>query len=77
MPQAGAGGFGKSTKKKIDTSGGLVVPKEGKRVRTSDLLDEKETSGRQAADGAPAGFPTGWLTSSCLQLMYMMGLVRW
>lgn len=63
IAQAGAGGFGKSTKKKVDTSGGLVVPKEGKRVRSSDLLDEAEPSSKQAVEGAPAGFPKGWFTS--------------
>lgn len=58
VSRAGAGGFGKSTKKKVDTSGGFVVPKEGKRVRLSDLSDEAGPSSKQA-DGAPPGFPTG------------------
>lgn len=53
-------GFGKSNKKKVATDKGLVMPKKFKNITTSDLTDEATAVSKQkAADGAPAGFPTG------------------
>lgn len=58
----GAGGFGKSTKKsRVDTAGGMVVPKKLKNISTADLQDGASPSQRGASvDGAPPGFPEGW-----------------
>ncbi len=57
-----AGGFGKSNKKRVDTSSSLIIPSEGKRVKARDLaLDD--ASERSTTDGAenaaPRGFPDG------------------
>jgi hypothetical protein len=62
--KATAGGFGKSNKKKVTFEGGMVVPKEGKRVKSlAEELDDQQqgsSSSRstQGTQGAPVGFPT-------------------
>lgn len=60
---AAAGGFGRSNKKKVDTSGGMVVPEKPFRNATlEDLRDDAPTKNKKsktAEEGAPAGFPEG------------------
>jgi hypothetical protein len=65
--RAAAGGFGKSNKKKIDTEGGMVMPKKVFRTATlEDLKDDapSKSSKSKAEDGAPAGFPEGMACSA-------------
>ncbi|WIA30630.1 hypothetical protein OEZ86_000708 [Tetradesmus obliquus] len=58
----GAGGFGKSNKKKVSTEGGMVIPEDGKRVKKSYLADsDSKAASKAAADGAPPGFPNDWI----------------
>lgn len=57
-----AGGFGRSNKKKVDTTGGMVVPDKPFRSTTlEDLRDEAPAKKRSTAAeaDAPAGFPEG------------------
>ncbi|KAF8068399.1 hypothetical protein HT031_002088 [Scenedesmus sp. PABB004] len=61
----GAGGFGKSNKKRVDTSGGMVRT-EPKTISRADLDDDAPPAGGKAAKakggaGAPPGFPEGWV----------------
>lgn len=66
---AAAGGFGRSNKKKVDTSGGMVVPEKPFRNATlEDLRDDAPTKNKKsktAEEGAPAGFPEGVSLALC------------
>lgn len=59
----GAGGFGKSNKKKVDTASGIVVPEKAFRNTTLEELKDNAPAKTKskAEDGAPAGFPEGWV----------------
>lgn len=72
-----AGGFGRSNKKKADTSAGMVMPEKAlKNTSLEELRDDagpKSKSKAAAAEaGAPAGFPKG---NSCGELA--RGLQLW
>jgi hypothetical protein len=61
---AASGGFGKTNKKKVETGGGMVLPKKFKNITDADLSDDNASASKQlaTADG-PAGFPQG---ASCV-----------
>jgi len=52
LAKATAGGFGKSDKKKLTYEGGMVVPKEGKRVESLIVRSWVTNSKAVAAAGA-------------------------